>query len=583
MVLGIYDKQNGLQNNNIFGLPTTETASMAYDGTLLPAGAGVDPTKRYLKDLGKDKNHVLVESGQGKFFNGSNQYINTGIIPNQAQGTLVTRGTFNGGSGRYLIGANKGGRLYIAFDGTGQVRFGHKGSSYLTPTAGQFVSGSSYHLAMSYVGLDYKCYLNGVLIYSGTSAVGYCVGAMYVGALNANDTAAYYHNSVIDETYYYDVELTDAQIMSLYQYPEKITTNTAGAIVPDIGNEANCKLFLPMSESNNTIGNHTVNVAVAKGTNLATNGTFDTDTLWSKGTGWTISGGKANVSNSGGASYLTRADIAPTIGKRYCVAFTVSNYVAGTVRFTCGGVNGQAVTANGDYVEVFTAVSAVQFSLYGGTTAVCSFDNVSFEEVSAFPIVSFTASCVDSAKQLSYGAQCIAWKRDALGLPTGMSGGLSFDGNKSVKRIDTGYIPLSTVDFAISTIVRTKITPTNQNLGAKNFRLNVTSNGTSSGLYTGSWQATTGALVVNTYNHIMLIRAGTTFYRYLNGVLKDTFTSLTWTSDTTSLMIGDDGFGGTPFYTIIGSIKVWKGVQVSKLVPSKEWAKAQKIIAKLGA
>ena len=37
---------------------------------------------------------------------------------------------------------------------------------------------------------------------------------------------------------------------------------------------------------------------------LVTNGDFATDTDWTKGTGWTISGGTANCDGTNGNSYL---------------------------------------------------------------------------------------------------------------------------------------------------------------------------------------------------------------------------------------------------------------------------------------
>jgi hypothetical protein len=45
------------------------------------------------------------------------------------------------------------------------------------------------------------------------------------------------------------------------------------------------------------------------GPELITNGTFDVDASWTKGTGWTISGGKANGDGTG-----TFTDLSQTIG-----------------------------------------------------------------------------------------------------------------------------------------------------------------------------------------------------------------------------------------------------------------------------
>lgn len=59
------------------------------------------------------------------------------------------------------------------------------------------------------------------------------------------------------------------------------------------------------------------------GPELVTNGTFDTDSDWTKGTGWTISGGVAS-SSDGSSSALTQS-VSTTTGKIYAVTFTISN------------------------------------------------------------------------------------------------------------------------------------------------------------------------------------------------------------------------------------------------------------------
>ena len=86
------------------------------------------------------------------------------------------------------------------------------------------------------------------------------------------------------------------------------------------------------------------------GAELVTNGSFDTDSNWTKGTGWTISGGKANV------NHTTFADlyqvIGSSVGKRYKIEFKVSNYVQGNVKVLVGyggSDNGQLASANGVY------------------------------------------------------------------------------------------------------------------------------------------------------------------------------------------------------------------------------------------
>ena len=58
------------------------------------------------------------------------------------------------------------------------------------------------------------------------------------------------------------------------------------------------------------------------GAEIVTNGDFATDSDWSKGAGWTISGGKATHDSTTGNRYLTQGGIL-TAGKQYVLIFYV--------------------------------------------------------------------------------------------------------------------------------------------------------------------------------------------------------------------------------------------------------------------
>lgn len=84
------------------------------------------------------------------------------------------------------------------------------------------------------------------------------------------------------------------------------------------------------------------------GATVVTNGGFDTDSDWSKGTGWTIGSGVASKA-AGTGSDLTQAAILTT-GQSYKLVFTVSNYSAGTLTAKLGSSGASlAITANGTY------------------------------------------------------------------------------------------------------------------------------------------------------------------------------------------------------------------------------------------
>ncbi|MDX0275758.1 hypothetical protein GOC21_17710 [Sinorhizobium meliloti] len=93
-------------------------------------------------------------------------------------------------------------------------------------------------------------------------------------------------------------------------------------------------------------------------TNLYSNPGFDTDTVWTKGAGWTIASGKATHA-AGSANSLLQT-VALTAGQVYRYSVTVLDWTAGSVftRFNGGTVvNGPALTANGTYRGTMTAVA----------------------------------------------------------------------------------------------------------------------------------------------------------------------------------------------------------------------------------
>ena len=123
-----------------------------------------------------------------------------------------------------------------------------------------------------------------------------------------------------------------------------------------------------------------------EGSELVVNGDFATDSVWTKGTGWTISGGTANVASGSDGAALSQ-DICQ-VGVVNRVVFTISNYTgSGFVRLRTGGASQvQDFSANGTYT--FDVVpTSVSFSFARYVTGSLSIDNVSVKQ--------FTASDMD--------------------------------------------------------------------------------------------------------------------------------------------------------------------------------------------
>jgi len=571
-----------------------ETASIAYTGELLPTGTAsyggisIDATKRYLKNSGKDKTPALVESGQGKFFNGTNQYINTGIIPNQAEGTLITRFTYATGMlSKRVIGSYDSGRFYIGINATGKIGAG-LGEAFDTtiihnPT---LVNGRSYHVAFKHAGNSYSLFVDGVLSISGTATGTIPALPMYVGAMNSNSVASGYFNNVIDETYYYDVALPDTAIQSLYLYPEKVKAYN-GAIVPDIGYEANCKLFLPLCENS---GSNVVNVAVARGSDISLN-TFNMD-----GTELTKTSSTFPSTISGsiplGAVWLTiNVNITAPVSKLYTIELDVIVNSGNTTfdRYYNGSAvistYAKTLTTGKNYITV-SGRNGTSLYLYfqQNTTTNITINSATIKEITAFPLTNYTTTQHTSAAQLSYGAQCTAWKRDSLGVLLGMSNGLSFDGGVSVKQVNTNGIP-TIAGFAIEGIVYVDGVEALHgciNDGAPMFIGTHIHGGGS--VYCRMKNINSNEILPFGYHHAVIEFTGSGVDKiYIDGVLKVSASSDLNTTTNPFYLGKAEGVTPTMSKTNLPSFKIHKGAQYAKFNIDKAWANASKIIAKLEA
>ena len=144
-----------------------------------------------------------------------------------------------------------------------------------------------------------------------------------------------------------------------------------------------------------------------------TNGGFDSDTGWTKGTGVVISGGTMDFTDGDTRSNLS-IGIEPY--KSYLTTYTISNYSAGSAGLLLGGYGSGGglstiKSANGTYSEIITPTNALtNSSIYIHTqddAFVGSIDNVSVVEVGEIPARQL--SSVDAAgTALSGGVQKVA-------------------------------------------------------------------------------------------------------------------------------------------------------------------------------
>lgn len=134
-----------------------------------------------------------------------------------------------------------------------------------------------------------------------------------------------------------------------------------------------------------TTGSKPVLRGTPTGANLApSNGDFSSSTGWTLQSGWTISGGTANVNSAVAGSTYARATGTSVIGKVYRITFTVTSFTSGGVYAAAGTATGSVANAVGTYVAYLTANTTDGCGLYAvGSATVASVDNIEIVDVSA--------------------------------------------------------------------------------------------------------------------------------------------------------------------------------------------------------
>lgn len=146
-------------------------------------------------------------------------------------------------------------------------------------------------------------------------------------------------------------------------------------------------LYLQFADQDSVDGNQSIhtNISVKKVPypNLVSNGTFDTDSDWNKGTGWSIGSGVASRTGAGNSNLYTTNAISIVENRWYFVQFYVSAYTSGQVRPIVGsGGVGTSVSSTGWHSE-YIRCSGSSYLFMQGLSFEGSIDNVSIQELPA--------------------------------------------------------------------------------------------------------------------------------------------------------------------------------------------------------
>lgn len=316
-------------------------------------------------------------------------------------------------------------------------------NSMSTSTSG-LMNGSWHHVAYVFDGSEGRVYIDGNLV--GSNSVNYSVvsrdfsissresgSARYKGAgglvdeFRISDTARYTSNFTPSTTPF----ISDDNTLVLYHFDESGSDpSNLGMVIDASGNgnhgtfingdyaqgvvgedgggafesqfaqqtyashtgiftESATTNYIPNPSFENTDYDYSWDIQDVVGKQLVTNGTFDTDSDWVKGTGWAISSGSA-IKTPGALGTLEQAGIVSS-GATYEVKYEISNYNSGSINASLNDTNGISRTSNGSFIEYITAgagTRGIAFKL--DATFSGNIDNVSVREVTQYkPAVDF--------------------------------------------------------------------------------------------------------------------------------------------------------------------------------------------------
>ena len=206
-------------------------------------------------------------------------------------------------------GNNKGYQLFVDKTGDPNIAFGvHTGTFYRLFSNEVIENNKWYFVVATYDGVNQSIYINGAFDNS-QAVTGNITNSstenLYIGR---NKAGSERFNGEIAGFRIFNTALTAAQVADLYNNPEKI--------VPTGVADSALKLWLPMMEGAGTTAYN--GAPDALGSELITNGNFETNSDWSLGSGSTISGGSLNIV-SAPYNANTKQTISLTSGKTYIV------------------------------------------------------------------------------------------------------------------------------------------------------------------------------------------------------------------------------------------------------------------------
>ena len=181
---------------------------------------------------------------------------------------------------------------------------------------------------------------------------------------------ATYNSDGVNATTYTDSKLLAANV------PEQFTVPTDGntGLKPRVAlfGKGAAADFYAQAFTDQEGADRVINGTFAE---YVTNGTFASDTGWTKGTGWTIGAGVATASGAISTALSQTTAVTLIEGQVYTITYTVTRS-AGSVTPSLGGTAGTARSSSATFIETIIAGST-QILAFTGSGFTGTIDNVS--------------------------------------------------------------------------------------------------------------------------------------------------------------------------------------------------------------
>ncbi len=209
------------------------------------------------------------------------------------------------------------------------------------------------------------------------------------GQTNWSDTAKFDSSASVTTSTAGQVTLTNSEKLSNTGFETDLSSwsqTTETGTFPDTSFAADSGAVAawPLDDTTTTQSYSRVqNPGVGTGRELIINGGFDTDTLWTKGTGVTIAGGVAVFSSVAGGQGVNPITAIPLVlGKAYQITYTISGYSSGTIAAYVGTTSGPTTrNTDGTFTQTLICSGSTAFFITAGSTFTGNIDNVSVKQV----------------------------------------------------------------------------------------------------------------------------------------------------------------------------------------------------------